>query len=58
MSKKPPAIDFDNNWKEVIEKHVEKCPNLSLDWAFFYHRIKVTSPLKNKTSSLSKTTSK
>ena len=24
MSKRPPAIDFDNNWKEVIEKHVEE----------------------------------
>ena len=24
MSKRPPAIDFDNNWKEVIEKHAEK----------------------------------
>jgi hypothetical protein len=39
MSKKPPAIDFDNNWKEVIEKHVEKAvlfflPNLhpQVDW--------------------------
>jgi hypothetical protein len=24
MSKKPPIIDFDNNWKEVIEKHVRE----------------------------------